>query len=370
MARFRRRFLTVCIVALAVSLAWGVRGQHGHERGAAFVGAMAGLCIAALTGKERWVWAAVWCSLGFSVGGAISYGWFIGRASDGSVAAMIAVLAVGALWGSFGAGGLGWGLRSSSSSERWIVVIATLLTWWWMDGPLSKTLEISGFGPRRTLLIVLGLLWAGLAFYLLVIRRDRVTGIMMFWGALGWGAGFPIGMTWLSAGPSLKLEGWPMDWWKCMEHTIGAVGGACLAWGALRCSAAAEGKLKLRQKWVSLGWFFVVIPTWLWANNLSFWYAEQRVISLSVVILAIFAIVIAVLLFVSSWHTVSTATPPLMARPWNGKFLRMICIVFAWMGVLTATLKTVPLHGWGSTQTFFFLAAGILTAALLAWRDE
>ena len=45
----RLRFSEMCVVALAMTLAWGLRGQHGHEKGSALAGAMVGLSLAAVT---------------------------------------------------------------------------------------------------------------------------------------------------------------------------------------------------------------------------------------------------------------------------------------------------------------------------------
>jgi hypothetical protein len=39
---------------LSVSIGWGIRGQLGHEYSAALAGALAGMVIALLSGREDW----------------------------------------------------------------------------------------------------------------------------------------------------------------------------------------------------------------------------------------------------------------------------------------------------------------------------
>ncbi len=106
----RLRWREVAVVALSMALAWGLRGQHGHERGSALVGAMAGLALAAVTGGSRWIGAAVIGSLSFAIGGSLSYGRFVHLAYHGFLEAILSLDLIGFAWGGLGSLGLGHGL--------------------------------------------------------------------------------------------------------------------------------------------------------------------------------------------------------------------------------------------------------------------
>jgi hypothetical protein len=67
----------VLLTGLSVSIGWGVRGQFGHEYGAALAGALGGMTIALLSGREDWRrrihYFAFLGAVGFGFGGAMSY---------------------------------------------------------------------------------------------------------------------------------------------------------------------------------------------------------------------------------------------------------------------------------------------------------
>ena len=354
------------IVAVTVMLAWGIRGQHGHERGAAFVGAAAGLALAAVTGRERWVWAALWGSLGFALGGAISYGQFVGRALDGSWPATAALIGTGALWGCLGGGALGWGYRAASPGERARLAAGLVVAWWWLDGPLSATLDLGGLRSRGLLLANFSVVVLGLFGYYAVYRRDLVIRRLSLATALGLGAGFLVAPPWLAWGP---LSGWAMDWWKWMEHTIGLLGGFALAWGVFGLPAAAPAPLSRWHRWAAFGWLFIGVPMWLWANNLVYWWWERRAVSDMVVGLVGMAwlIVLALYLTVGAARVRSGRW---FQHPWSPRALRGLCLALIWFGTATAVAKTWLPQPWGSTQTIFVGCAVVLTGLLTAGPER
>jgi hypothetical protein len=67
----------ILLTGLSVSIGWGVRGQFGHEYGAALAGALGGMTIALLSGREDWRrrvhYFAFLGAIGFGFGGAMSY---------------------------------------------------------------------------------------------------------------------------------------------------------------------------------------------------------------------------------------------------------------------------------------------------------
>ena len=58
-----RRPLAVFLVALSLSIGWGIRGNFGHEAGAMIPGALAALAACLLSGREDWRGRAPWFAL-------------------------------------------------------------------------------------------------------------------------------------------------------------------------------------------------------------------------------------------------------------------------------------------------------------------
>ena len=50
----RRRISTLIVVAISLSIGWGVRGNFGHEYGAMLPGVLAALAACILPGREDW----------------------------------------------------------------------------------------------------------------------------------------------------------------------------------------------------------------------------------------------------------------------------------------------------------------------------
>ena len=72
-----RIWMFVLLTGLSVSIGWGIRGQFGHEYGAALPGALGGMVVALLSGREDWRrrvhFFAVLGAIGFAFGGSMSY---------------------------------------------------------------------------------------------------------------------------------------------------------------------------------------------------------------------------------------------------------------------------------------------------------
>src|SRR5580704_18796562 len=67
----------VLLTGLSVSIGWGVRGQFGHEYGAALAGALGGMVVALLAGRPDWhsriAYFAALGAIGWAFGGGMSY---------------------------------------------------------------------------------------------------------------------------------------------------------------------------------------------------------------------------------------------------------------------------------------------------------
>ena len=345
---------------MALSLAWAIRGQHGHERGAAYVGAMAGLAVAAVTGSERWVWAAVWGSLGFAIGGAVSYGEFIAHMLRGSLLGLAGVLATGMFWGALGCGALACGLRRHRPPEWCAIVVILAIAWGIMDWPLSTALGHPGLRARVVLVAVLGGLCAGLLWYYAGIRKDRLLRRLALAGAIGWGVGFPVASVWLVVGPR---TGWALDWWKVMELMIGLSGGAWLGLAIIGAPRPPDEALTAWQRWGAVGWLVLGLPSWLWANNVHYWVVERGLMTREagatvwlswIILLGVYGMLGARGVRSRAWF--SQPLPP--------ESLRWLCLAFVWIGTLTAIAKTSIPVAWGPAQSMLASLALGLTIAL------
>ena len=67
----------ILLAALSMSIGWGVRGQFGHEYGAALAGALGGMAVALLSGRDDWrrrvAYFAMFGAIGWAFGGSMSY---------------------------------------------------------------------------------------------------------------------------------------------------------------------------------------------------------------------------------------------------------------------------------------------------------
>lgn len=140
----------VLLAALAMSVGWGFRGDYGHEAGAILPGALLGLSLAMASGRADWqqrsTLIALFCGLGWAIGGQMSYGIVIGYTRAGDLLNASygygSLFLIGALWGAIGAVALGVSLtwkRSELASFAWPLIL--LGTVWFL-------LDFSGWTDR------------------------------------------------------------------------------------------------------------------------------------------------------------------------------------------------------------------------------
>ena len=105
--------LGILLVALSLSIGWGIRGNYGHETGAMFPGALAAIAACLLSGRADWrervVYFAFFGAFGWAFGGSISYMQVIGYTHSGHLPSQLygfaGLFVIGFLWGSLGGGG-------------------------------------------------------------------------------------------------------------------------------------------------------------------------------------------------------------------------------------------------------------------------
>ncbi len=259
--------------ALAGGMAWGIRGQYGHETGAMMAGLAVGLVMSLIfcpAGNVRQIARAVaWCTVAMGLGGSMTYGQTVGLTHDAELVGnwsalrwgMLGLAIKGGLWIGFGGVFLGMGLsgvryRVGELLLVWLGVLGLCAFGIWLFNepfdPANRILPKIYFSdswewephaplkPRREVWggFLLGL--AGLLTYLGVKRRDGLAWRLGLWGVLGGAIGFPLGQS-LQAYHAWNLDlfrspDWAdidkvINWWNFMETTFGAVMGATLGLG-------------------------------------------------------------------------------------------------------------------------------------------
>lgn len=352
----------LAVVALAVSLAWGLRGQHGHEKGAAIAGAMAGLSLAATTGGARWIGAAVIGSLAFAIGGSLSYGKFVHAAYEGSLEAMITLALIGFVWGGLGALGLGLGLALPRYRfwERVLIAGGLLFVWFIVDRLLWGRLSGPGdLGTRELMAFVLLVAWGLVAAYVGAWRRDSTSLKLAVAGGVGFGIGFPVAAWVQGIGAATGIA---VDWWKIGEHFIGLIGGTAIGWVALGSEPSWRLPLAVRpwERWLAVTWLLWFLPTWLMANNLDFWVSERALFPLWFETAA-WSMLLLLLLGLALWGWMEIRRGRTFVTSWMPRHLRRFFLLFVWLTTLIACGKTVLAGIWTPTPLVFFLLAGFLT---------
>lgn len=322
---------------------------------------MAGLSLAAATGGPRWIGAAVIGSLGFAMGGALSYGRFVEAAYQGSLEALAALVLIGFAWGGLGAIGLGLGLGFSRYRPRERAAIAggLLIVWFVVDRLMWGRLSGPGdFGTREMMAGVLFAAWGLLSAYVGVWRRDSDSLKLTLAGGVGFGIGFPLAAWVQGLGAATGI---PVDWWRVSEHVIGLTAGIALGWVALGLEFSWRLPLAVRpwERWLAVVWLLWVLPVWLIANNLDFWISERAILPPefgTAVWIALFLLLAALLV----WGWMEIRRGRIFVTSWMPRHLRRLFLLFVWLTTLIACSKTALAGLQTPTPLgFLLLAVGV-----------
>lgn len=265
------------LAAMAGGMAWGIRGQYGHETGAMIFGVLVGLVIVLMYVPQATALQAARAiglfTLAIGFGGSMTYGQTIGLTMDASIHGnvadphwnatayrwgMIGLAIKGGLWIGFGGIFFGIGLSHRRYAPQEMLVIGTFLILlffvgrWLLNSPFdppNKQLpyfyfsdhwqweDASNVKPRPEVWGGLLLAFAGLMGYMAAIKRDPLPVLLGVWGIAG-GLGFPIGQSlqaaeaWDTAAFNQGI-GWRIgaNSWNMMEVTFGMIAALCLCLG-------------------------------------------------------------------------------------------------------------------------------------------
>ncbi len=291
-------------------MAWGIRGQYGHESGAMIAGLLVSAVLLLLMARHlpplQAAKAIAWTTVAMGFGGSMTYGQTIGLTQNPPVLGnwialtwgMIGLAIKGGLW--IGFAGLFLGIGLGGVKYRPLELLLLMLAmigayfagvfllnaphdpengrlplvyfsahWRWEPGPDLK--------PRPEC-------WGGLLFALGLAtgyarwrRQDRLAGRLALWGVLGGALGFPLGQS-LQAVHAWNVESFResvfttldqyMNWWNMMETTFGATMGAVLGFGLwwnrsmIRASEdTIEGRFPPGLEWLFLAVHVVLLST-------------------------------------------------------------------------------------------------------------
>ena len=259
--------------AMAGAMAWGIRGQYGHETGAMIAGLLICLTLTFLlcpnARASRVVRAVAMGTVAMGFGGSMTYGSTVGLTHDAPLIGNFAALSWGLLglsikggiWIGFAGVFFGMGLSGVRYRPHQIALVMLALVGAYMIG---VALLNSPFDPGRRALPLIYFsdhwrwepeanvrprleLWGGLLLALVMlivyvsrVHGDRLARNLALWGVLGGAVGFPLGQSFQAFhawNQELFTRGfWAelaphMNWWNMMETTFGAIMGAALGLG-------------------------------------------------------------------------------------------------------------------------------------------
>lgn len=255
--------LSILLVAMSLATAWAVRGQFGHEQGAAWAGGIGALALVLISRRNDWYQRIFTITLasaiGWGMGGMISYGAVVGYGrSDNFPNAFYGLLmlfVIGGLFGLMGGGLAGLALESTKEKRvNWAGLFAEMVAGGIIFyGFLVKQLGILMTPPRaENWAIVLG---AGVAMIWYMARNGFYSSLRVaLYTFLGAGFGFAFGNFLQTAGTVMQIH---FNMWNVMEYSIGFFGGTALAYSVY--TSRWPEKVEAPRKRESRTAFFIVI---------------------------------------------------------------------------------------------------------------
>jgi hypothetical protein len=235
------RVARALFVAVAVGLAWGIRGDFGHLLGAMYPGAVLLLALAYVTGQESALRSmpalAAASALGIGLGGNMSYGLLHGYAQADTFRnysyGLFTLLLEGGAWGFFGGAFVGMMLeRDRAKWTDWaggiLAAIAGGLLFFWL---VNQAFGFDINPPRSNdALAHVGGAFALFAWF--AYRRLPIAFRGAMLGFIGFGLGMAGGRIVGNIFHNLESV-FTINHWNTMEVTCGLVGGFVFAFGML-----------------------------------------------------------------------------------------------------------------------------------------
>ena len=280
----KKQIISILIVAMALATAWAVRGQFGHEQGAAWAGGVGALALILASGRKDWyrkIFTVTLASaVGWGAGGMISYGIVVGYGRsvsfENAFYGLLMLFVIGGLYGLMGGGLVGLSLDSSSKRKvNWGLLMAEMaaggLLCYYL---LVVQLEYLMTPPR-------GEMWsaclgAGLAMLWHMVRHKFHAPVRVaLFAALGAGFGFAFGNFCQTIGTVLEIK---FNMWNVMEYNIGFWGGAGMAYGVF--SSKWDEQSEAPQPWesrIAMLLVFVALPLINFFDSMGYQTLMKRI---------------------------------------------------------------------------------------------
>jgi hypothetical protein len=280
----KNQLLSILIVGMAFGTAWAIRGQFGHEQGAAWAGGIGALALILAAKRQDWYEKMLPITLASVIGwgssGMISYGIVVGYGhSDNFPNAFYGLLMlflIGCLYGILGGGLVGLSLESNQEKKvKWGALFSEIVA----GGVIGYYLLIVQFGwlmtpPRDEMWAVS--MGAGLALLWHMVRNKYQSPIRVaLYSAIGAGFGFAFGNFLQILGNVMEIQ---FNMWNVMEYSIGFFGGLGMSYGVFSSVWTADAPVP--EKWesrVSMLIVFVAIPLIIFADNFGFKTLMERI---------------------------------------------------------------------------------------------
>ncbi len=352
---------------LFLSLGWLIRGQFGHEWGAAVPGGMAAAAVAILmrpsVWKQSFASSVFWSAAGFALGGGFSFGSLVGEVTSApslmaALPQLIEIFFIGAVWGGLGSLFLGFGLSSQQTTLKEAVIfgLAALFVW-----AVNNLFNVS----NRIAIGIALIVFIGLISYRRLSKTDPLAECLGIFGFFGFGTGFVLSTLLLYFGAKGVLSG---TWWQVSDFTWGFFGGAAIYLAA----SFASGKSWLPQPNTSTlaqrGGFLVFCTA---ITGLNLWNVYQKwfqstppPVNMQIAYAALAAFLLGIIV-VSIW--ILRADPSKFSMPALSGTLRCKTFFYFWFLGLLAIAKTIVYSGsgyWENVFTAIVMVASVLTLYL------
>jgi len=264
---------SILLVGIAFGTAWAIRGQFGHEPGAAMAGIIGGAALLLAAKRKEWfnkmLPVIASSAIGWGTTGMISYGMVVGycRAGDllNSTYGFLSLFVIGGLFGLIGGGLVGLSLNSTSSHRvRWASLLAEMsaggLIGYYF---LIVQAELLMTPPRsEAWAICFG---AGAAMVWHMVRNGFNPALRVaFYAMLGAGFGFSFGNFLQTSGSILAIH---FNLWNVMEYNIGFWGGSGMAYGVFTSQWPSDNEEpKKYVNSLSLLLILLIVPLLVWKD--------------------------------------------------------------------------------------------------------
>jgi MFS family permease len=308
----KEQWLSILIVAMSLATAWAIRGQFGHEQGAAWAGAVGGLALIMVSKRKDWynkmVLVALASAVGWGAGGMISYGVVVGYGfADNFINAFYGLsmlFVIGALFGLLGGGLVGLVLDDTKKRKvKWGSLMAEMVA----GGLIGYFFLVEQIGFKMTpprseaWAIIFG---AGLAMLWYMAREKRNSAIRVaIFSGLGGGFGFAFGNFLQVIGNVMEIQ---FNMWNVMEYSIGFFGGLGMAYGVFSSKWTIDEEES--KKWINRAALLIVvvlIPVIVYRESLTYEHFFNRlgdiskldyIASISTTVVAIILVLMSVIL--------------------------------------------------------------------------